>query len=79
MKVIVVGSGFGGISAATLLAKDGFEVTVLEKNEQAGGRASVYSEKGYNFDMGPSWYLMPNVYEKYFAELNKKPKESIST
>jgi 1-hydroxy-2-isopentenylcarotenoid 3,4-desaturase len=75
MKVIVVGSGFGGISAATLLAKDGFEVTVLEKNEQAGGRASVYSEKGYNFDMGPSWYLMPDVYEKYLAELDKKPED----
>lgn len=75
MKVVVVGSGFGGISAATLLAKDGFEVTVLEKNEQAGGRASVYSEKDYNFDMGPSWYLMPDVYEKYFAELNKKPED----
>ena len=75
MKVIVVGSGFGGISAATLLAKDGFNVTVLEKNEQAGGRASVYSEKGYNFDMGPSWYLMPDVYEKYLAEFDKEPED----
>jgi phytoene desaturase len=57
------------------LAKDGHEVTVLEKNEQAGGRASVYSEDGYSFDMGPSWYLMPDVYERYFAEFDKKPED----
>jgi 1-hydroxy-2-isopentenylcarotenoid 3,4-desaturase len=75
MKAIVVGSGFGGISAAALLAKDGFQVTVFEKNEQAGGRASVYSEEGYNFDMGPSWYLMPDVFDKFFAEFGKKPEE----
>ena len=75
MKAIVVGSGFGGLSAAALLAKDGFEVTVLEKNEQAGGRASVYSKDGYNFDMGPSWYLMPDVFEKFFAEFDKKPED----
>jgi phytoene desaturase len=75
MKAIVVGSGFGGISAAALLAKDGYDVTVLEKNEQPGGRASVYSEEGYNFDMGPSWYLMPDVFQKFFAEFDKKPED----
>ena len=63
MKTIVVGLGFGGISAAALLARDSYEVTVFEKNEQPGGRASVYSEEGYNFDMGPSWYLMPDVFQ----------------
>lgn len=72
---IVVGSGFGGISAATLLARDGFEVTLLEKNEQPGGRASVWKEKGFTFDMGPSWYLMPDVFENYFSEFNKKPED----
>jgi phytoene dehydrogenase-like protein len=68
MHIIIVGAGFGGLSAAALLAKDGHEVTVLEKNEGPGGRASVFKEKGFTFDMGPSWYLMPDVYETFFAE-----------
>ena len=53
-KVTVIGSGFGGIAAASLLAKGGFAVTVLEKNDQPGGRARVCREGGYTFDMGPS-------------------------
>ncbi|OPY26640.1 MAG: hypothetical protein A4E31_01434 [Methanomassiliicoccales archaeon PtaU1.Bin030] len=73
--VIVVGSGFGGLAQAALLAKDGHKVRVFEKNEQPGGRASVYSEKGYTFDMGPSWYLMPDVFERYFQEFGKRPSE----
>lgn len=75
MKVVIVGSGFGGLSAAALLARDGFRVQVIEKNEGPGGRASVYKEKGYSFDMGPSWYLMPDVFEKFFAEFGKTPGE----
>lgn len=75
MDVIVVGSGFGGLSAAALLAKDNYNVTVIEKNEQPGGRASVYSKDDFYFDMGPSWYLMPDVYERFFAEFNKKPED----
>ncbi|MGC9516855.1 MAG: phytoene desaturase family protein [Methanomicrobiales archaeon] len=75
MKVIIVGAGFGGLSAAALLAKDGYEVTLFEKNEQPGGRASVYTDKDFYFDMGPSWYLMPDVYEKFFAEFDKKPED----
>jgi phytoene desaturase len=75
MEVIIVGAGFGGLSAAALLARDGNDVTVIEKNEQPGGRASVYSEKGFNFDMGPSWYLMPDVYEMFYREFDKKPED----
>ena len=71
----MVGSRFGGLSAAALMAKDGHNVTVIEKNEQPGGRASVYSKDDFYFDMGPSWYLMPDVYEKFFAEFNKKPED----
>ncbi|MBN2014728.1 MAG: phytoene desaturase [Candidatus Altiarchaeota archaeon] len=74
-KAVVIGAGFGGLAAATLLAKKGFDVTVLEKNEQAGGRARVYCEKGFVFDMGPSWYLMPEAFEKFFAEFDKKPSD----
>lgn len=75
MKAIIVGAGFGGLSLAALLAKNGFNVTVLEKNEQPGGRASVYNDEDFYFDMGPSWYLMPDVYEKFFAEFGKKPED----
>lgn len=75
MKVIIVGAGFGGLSAAALLAKDGYQVKVIEKNEGPGGRASVYSDQGFHFDMGPSWYLMPDVYEHFYANFDKKPED----
>ncbi len=65
-KVVVIGSGFSGISAATSLASKGYEVTVLEKNETPGGRARTFSEHGFTFDMGPSWYWMPDVFDSYF-------------
>ena len=71
MDAIVIGAGFGGLSAAALLAKKGFNVKVFEKNEQPGGRASVYSDKDFYFDMGPSWYLMPDVYERFYAQFGK--------
>ncbi|NYB51965.1 MAG: phytoene desaturase [Methanobacteriaceae archaeon] len=74
-NVTVVGAGFGGLSAGALLARDGFKVTVLEKNEGPGGRASVYSKDGFYFDMGPSWYLMPDVYEKFYHEFGKKAED----
>lgn len=74
-EVIIVGSGFSGLATAALLAKDDFHVTVVEKNEQPGGRASVWKEGGFTFDMGPSWYLMPDVFERYFAEFGKKPQD----
>ena len=61
-NVIVIGSGFAGISAATSLAQKGYSVTILEKNNSAGGRARQFSEEGFTFDMGPSWYWMPDVF-----------------
>ncbi|MDI6725163.1 MAG: phytoene desaturase family protein [Methanobacterium sp.] len=75
MDAIVIGAGFGGLSAAALLAKKGFNVKVFEKNEQPGGRASFYSDKDFYFDMGPSWYLMPDVYERFYAQFGKKPED----
>ena len=67
-SVIVIGSGFAGLSAASFLAKDGYDVTLVEKNDQLGGRARVWEHKGFSFDMGPSWYWMPDVFERYFKE-----------
>ncbi len=76
-KIIIIGSGFGGLSAAALLAKQGHKVTVIEKNEQIGGRASMFREKKYKFDAGPSWYLMPDVFEKFYKELNTTPEKEL--
>lgn len=65
-KTLVIGSGFSGLAASTLLARNGYEVTVIEKNDQTGGRCSVWKNQGFTFDMGPSWYWMPDVFERYF-------------
>lgn len=70
-KVIVIGAGFAGLSAAALLAKAGYQVTVLEKNDQTGGRARQWKQDGFTFDMGPSWYWMPEVFEEYFHLFGK--------
>jgi phytoene desaturase len=75
MKIIVVGSGFGGLATSALLAKEGHEVVLLEKNNYLGGRAKVTETKGYTFDMGPSWYMMPDLFERYFEHFNKKPSD----
>jgi phytoene desaturase len=74
-KVIVIGAGFAGIAAATTLAEYGFDVTVLEKNTTAGGRARVFEAEGFTFDMGPSWYWMPDIFDKYFARFGKKTSD----
>jgi len=74
-KAIVIGSGFGGMSAATYLAKAGFEVTILEKNSWVGGRAQSWSKDGFRFDMGPSWYLLPDQFDRYFADFGHKTSD----
>ncbi|MEM8525564.1 MAG: phytoene desaturase family protein [Bacteroidota bacterium] len=71
-KIIVIGSGFAGLSAATCLADQGYQVTILEKNTVAGGRARKFEVDGFTFDMGPSWYWMPDVFDQYFAQFGKK-------
>jgi phytoene desaturase len=70
-KMIVIGSGFAGLSAASFMAKAGWDVTVIEKHATPGGRARQFSAAGFNFDMGPSWYWMPDVFERYFNQFGR--------
>ncbi len=70
--MIIIGAGFAGLSAAAFMAKAGWAVTVLEKNDTAGGRAKQLKAKGFTFDMGPSWYWMPDVFERFFNQFGKK-------
>ncbi|MCW5910678.1 MAG: phytoene desaturase [Cyclobacteriaceae bacterium] len=74
-KIAVIGAGFSGLAAAASLAKEGYRVTVLEKNSSPGGRARKFEASGFTFDMGPSWYWMPDVFEKFFAHFNKKTSD----
>ena len=69
-KAIIIGSGFSGLSSAAFLAKSGVKVTVIEKNSQLGGRARMLKHMGYSFDMGPSWYWMPDIFNDFFKEFN---------
>lgn len=73
--VHIIGSGFSSLAAASYLAQAGYSVTVLEKNEQLGGRARQLKRDGFTFDMGPTWYWMPDVFERFFADFNYKPSD----
>jgi phytoene desaturase len=70
--VVIIGAGFAGLSAAAFMAKSGWRVTVLEKNGMAGGRAQQLKADGFTFDMGPSWYWMPDVFERFFQQFGKQ-------
>lgn len=70
-EVVVVGAGFAGLSGAAYLARQGFRVTLVEKNEEIGGRARIWNAGDYTFDMGPSWYLMPEVFDRFFSDIGK--------
>ena len=71
----IIGSGFSSLAAACYLAKEGNKVTVYEKNASIGGRARQLKKEGFTFDMGPSWYWMPDVFERFFGDFNKKPSD----
>jgi phytoene desaturase len=76
-KVVVIGAGIGGLGTAGLFAKKGYDVTVVEKNENFGGRANVFEAGGFRFDMGPSWYLAPDLFEHYFQLLGEKVSDHL--
>lgn len=65
-KAVIIGAGYGGLALANLLAKTGCEVAIYEKNPSAGGRIQAVKQDGFTFDLGPSWYLMPEIFEQYY-------------
>ena len=71
-KISIIGSGFSALAASAYLAQSGHDVTVFEKNDAIGGRARQLKKDGFTFDMGPSWYWMPDVFERFFADFGKK-------
>lgn len=77
-KIIIIGSGFAGLSAASFMAKEGWDVTVIEKHATAGGRARQLLANGFSFDMGPSWYWMPDVFERFFQQFGRKVSDYYS-
>ncbi len=74
-SVTIIGSGFSSISAACYLAKEGYDVDVYEKNDQLGGRARQLVRDGFKFDMGPTWYWMPDVFERFFGDFDRSPSD----
>lgn len=70
--IAIIGSGFSALAASCYLAQQGNKVTVYEKNDTIGGRARQFKKEGFTFDMGPSWYWMPDVFERFFQDFNKK-------
>lgn len=75
-EIAVIGSGFAGLSSAAYLARQGYQVDVYEKNPEIGGRARQHiTDNGYTFDMGPSWYWMPEVFEKFFNDFGHKAED----
>ena len=71
-NIVIIGSGFSALSASCYLAKSGHEVSVYEKNDSIGGRARQLKAEGFTFDMGPSWYWMPDVFDRFFEDFGKK-------
>lgn len=78
MKIIIIGAGIGGLATASLLAQDGHEVHIYEQAKTPGGRAGQFNSKGFTFDTGPSWYLMPEVFERYFNAVGTTTKQQLT-
>ena len=76
-KVVIIGAGIGGIATASYLARAGYDVHVYEKLDYLGGRAGVLDKDGFHFDIGPSWYLMPEVFEHFFELMGTTTKDQL--
>ena len=74
-NIAIIGSGFSSLAAACYLAKDGHEVTIYEKNASVGGRARQLKRNGFTFDIGPTWYWMPDVFERFFSDFGMRPED----
>lgn len=74
-NINIIGSGFSALAASCYLAKEGNKVTIYEKNSTIGGRARQLKKDGFTFDIGPTWYWMPDVFERFFNDFNKKPSD----
>jgi phytoene desaturase len=77
-SVIIIGAGLGGLALACMLGKKGYKVTVVEKNDTVGGRARLWQKDGFTFDLGPSWYMMPDVFEHFFSLVGEDISEYFS-
>ena len=76
-RVVVIGAGIGGLATAALLARDGYQVTLLEARDQVGGRAGLWEKDGFRFDTGPSWYLMPEVFDHFYRLMGTSAAEQL--
>ena len=76
-SVVVIGGGIAGLSSAALLARDGYHVTLLEKQTNVGGRAGSWEKDGFRFDTGPSWYLMPEVFDHFYKLMGTSSAEQL--
>lgn len=74
-KVVIIGSGFSSLSAACYLAQKDFDVSLYEKNDTVGGRARQLTKDGFTFDIGPSWYWMPDIFDRFFADFGKRTSD----
>lgn len=77
-SAIVIGAGIGGLATACMLGKKGYAVTLVEKNADVGGRARVFNEQGFVFDLGPSWYMMPDIFEHFFKLMGEDIREHLT-
>ncbi|MDD7885015.1 NAD(P)/FAD-dependent oxidoreductase [Flavivirga sp. 57AJ16] len=78
LSINIIGSGFSSLAASCYLAQAGYKVTVFEKNKTIGGRARQLIKEGFTFDIGPTWYWMPDVFERFFSDFNKSPQDYYS-